>query len=201
MTLHASICLASASPRRCELLRQIGVTFVVQPADLNEDEQVGELPEIYVERLARSKAEWVWRSRREAGLEALPVLGADTTVTVDGLVLGKPADEAALLATFARLSGREHEVLSAVALVSATGTSSRLSRTRVRFRVVMLEEAKKYWATGEPRDKAGGYAIQGYGAVFIEHIAGSYSGVMGLPLAETAELFVAAGVSVWHPEA
>jgi len=92
-------------------------------------------------------------------------------------------------------------VLSAVALVSATGTSSRLSRTRVRFRVVTPEEAKKYWLTGEPRDKAGGYAIQGYGAVFIEHIAGSYSGVMGLPLAETAELLVAAGVSVWHPEA
>jgi len=182
-------------------LRQIGVAHVVQPADLNEDEQAGETPDTYVERLARSKAEWVWRSRCEAGLEALPVLGADTTVFVDGLVLGKPADEAALLTTFARLSGREHEVLSAVALVSATGTSSRLSRTRVRFRIVTPEDAKKYWATGEPCDKAGGYAIQGYGAVFIEHIAGSYSGVMGLPLAETAELLVAAGVSVWHPEA
>lgn len=201
MTHHASICLASASPRRCELLRQIGVTYIVQPADLNEDERAGETPDVYVERLARAKAEWVWRRRRDAGLEALPVLGADTTVTVDSLVLGKPADEAAMLATFARLSGREHEVLSAVALVSAQGTSSRLSRTRVRCRVVTPEEVKRYWATGEPCDKAGGYAIQGYGAVFIEHIAGSYSGVMGLPLAETAELLVAVGVSVWHPEA
>lgn len=201
MTPYASICLASASPRRCELLRQIGVSHVVQPADLDEAERLGESPDQYVERLARSKAEWVWQSRRQAGLEPLPVLGADTTVTADGLVLGKPADEAELLATFARLSGREHDVLSAVALVSKAGTDSRLSRTRVQFRVVTVEEARTYWATGEPRDKAGGYAIQGYGAVFIEHIAGSYSGVMGLPLAETAELLIAAGVSVWHPEA
>lgn len=201
MTDSASICLASASPRRGELLRQIGVTYVVQPADLDEDEHPGEPPAEYVERLARSKAEWVWQSRRQAGLETLPVLGADTTVTVDGLVLGKPVDEAALLTTFARLSGREHEVLSAVALVSDTGTRSRLSYTRVRFRVVTADEVRRYWATGEPRDKAGGYAIQGYGAVFIEHIAGSYSGVMGLPLAETAQLLVAVGVSVWHPEA
>jgi septum formation protein len=115
-------------------------------------------------------------------------------------VLGKPQDEAALLNTFARLSGREHEVLSAVALVTASGIQARLSRTRVRFRVVTADEARSYWATGEPRDKAGGYAIQGYGAVFIEAIAGSYSGVMGLPLAETAELLVAAGVQVWQPE-
>jgi septum formation protein len=200
MTRSASICLASASPRRGELLRQIGVSYVVQPADLDEAERAGESPAEYVERLARAKAEWVWQARQQARLEPLPVLGSDTTVTVDGLVLGKPQDEAALLNTFARLSGREHEVLSAVALVTASGIRARLSRTRVGFRIVTSDEARSYWATGEPCDKAGGYAIQGYGAVFIESIAGSYSGVMGLPLAETAELLVAAGVQVWQPE-
>ena len=200
MTRSASICLASASPRRGELLRQIGVSYVVRPADLDEAERAGESPAEYVERLARAKAEWVWQARQQARLEPLPVLGSDTTVTVDGLVLGKPQDEAALLNTFARLSGREHEVLSAVALVTASGIQARLSRTRVRFRIVTSDEARSYWATGEPSDKAGGYAIQGYGAVFIESIAGSYSGVMGLPLAETAELLVAAGVQVWQPE-
>ena len=200
MTRFASICLASASPRRGELLRQIGVSYVVQPADLDEAERTGESPAEYVERLARAKAVWVWQARQQARLELLPVLGSDTTVTVDGLVLGKPQDEAALLNTFARLSGREHEVLSAVALVTASGIHTRLSRTRVRFRIVTSDEARSYWATGEPCDKAGGYAIQGYGAVFIESIAGSYSGVMGLPLAETAELLVAAGVQVWQPE-
>ena len=201
MTRSASICLASASPRRGELLRQIGVSYVVQPADLDEAERSGESPAEYVERLARAKAEWVWRARQQARLEPLPVLGSDTTVTVNGLVLGKPRDEAALLNTFAQLSGREHEVLSAVALVTASGIHARLSRTRVRFRVVTSDEVRTYWATGEPRDKAGGYAIQGYGAVFIESIAGSYSGVMGLPLAETAELLVAARVQLWQPEA
>ena len=201
MTRSASICLASASPRRGELLRQIGVSYVVQPADLDEDERSGESPAEYVERLARAKAEWVWQARQQSRLEPLPVLGSDTTVTVNGLVLGKPRDEAALLNTFAQLSGREHEVLSAVALVTASGIHARLSRTRVRFRVVTSDEVRTYWATGEPRDKAGGYAIQGYGAVFIESIAGSYSGVMGLPLAETAELLVAARVQLWQPEA
>ena len=201
MTRSASICLASASPRRGELLRQIGVSYVVQPANLDEDERSGESPAEYVERLARAKAEWVWQARQQSRLEPLPVLGSDTTVTVNGLVLGKPRDEAALLNTFAQLSGREHEVLSAVALVTASGIHARLSRTRVRFRVVTSDEVRTYWATGEPRDKAGGYAIQGYGAVFIESIAGSYSGVMGLPLAETAELLVAARVQLWQPEA
>lgn len=198
MNDSAAICLASASPRRSELLRQIGVSHLVQPADLDESERPGESPADYVERLARAKAEWVWKRRRAVGAASLPVLGADTTVTIDGLVLGKPADEGALLATFERLSGREHEVLSAVALVSELGTDSRVSRTRVKFRAVATSEVRRYWATGEPRDKAGGYAIQGYGAVFIEHIAGSYSGVMGLPLSETAELLIAAGVRLWQ---
>ena len=192
------LCLASASPRRRELLAQIGVPHIVHPADLDESHREGESPADYVERLARAKAEAVWRQRRAAGDPTLTVLGADTTVTIDGRVLGKPVDEAALLAMFARLSGREHEVWSAVALVTAAGVASNRSCTRVRFRIVEPDEVRRYWATGEPADKAGGYAIQGYGAVFVEGIAGSYSGVVGLPLAETARLLVAAGLDVWH---
>lgn len=192
------LCLASASPRRRELLRQIGVPHLVSPADLDESAIPGETPAAYVERLARAKAMHVRQSRSAMGAPALPVLGADTTVTLDGEVLGKPVNEAALLATFTRLSGREHEVLSAVALASPSGVESRLSRTRVWFREISVAEARRYWASGEPCDKAGGYAIQGLGAVFIERIDGSYSGVMGLPLAETASLLVAAGIGVWH---
>ena len=192
------LCLASASPRRRELLAQIGVPHIVHPADLDESHLEGESPADYVERLARAKDEAVWRQRSAAGDPTLPVLGADTTVTIDGRVLGKPVDEAALLAMFARLSGREHEVWSAVALVTAAGVASNRSCTRVRFRIVEPDEVRRYWATGEPADKAGGYAIQGYGAVFVEGIAGSYSGVVGLPLAETARLLVAAGLDVWH---
>jgi septum formation protein len=195
---RAVICLASASPRRRELLQQIGVPHIVQPADLDERALPGEAPASYVERLARAKAEWVYADRQRRGAMNLPVLGADTTVTLEGLLLGKPADEPALIATLARLSARTHEVLSAVALVMSSGTRSVVSRTRVTFRKISEAEARRYWASGEPRDKAGGYAIQGRGAVFVEHIEGSYSGVMGLPLAETAVLLVAAGVGVWH---
>lgn len=196
--ISAVICLASASPRRRELLAQIGVPHVVSPADLDESAGAGEPPQLYVERLARAKAEHVWRERLAAGMPPLPVLGADTTVTIDGVLLGKPADVDALLATFERLSGREHEVLSAIALCTAAGVESRLSRTRVWFRQISTDEVRRYWASGEPRDKAGGYAIQGRAAVFVERIDGSYSGVMGLPLAETAALLVAAGIGVWH---
>lgn len=194
----AVLCLASASPRRRELLQQIGVPHIVQPADLDESALPGETPASYVERLARAKAEWVCADRLRRGAPSLPVLGADTTVTLDGLLLGKPVDEAALVATLAQLSARTHEVLSAVALVTSLGTRSAVSRTRVSFRAISEAEARRYWASGEPRDKAGGYAIQGQGAVFVLHIEGSYSGVMGLPLAETAALLVAAGVGVWH---
>lgn len=196
--LPAVLCLASSSPRRRELLWQIGVPHLVQPADLDESMMAGELPAAYVQRLAVAKARHVLQRRAAADCPSLPVLGADTTVTIDGLTLGKPADEAALQACFARLSGREHEVLSAVALETADGIATRLSRTRVRLRVVGEAEVGRYWASGEPRDKAGGYAIQGLAAVFVERIEGSYSGVMGLPLAETAALLVAAGVDVWH---
>ena len=194
----AILCLASASPRRRELLMQIGVPHLAQPADLDETPLVGEAPADYVERLARAKAQAVWRERRAAGALRLPVLGADTTVTIDNHVLGKPADETALQAMFERLSGREHEVWSAVALANERGTVSRRSCTRVKFRVITPAQVARYWASGEPRDKAGGYAIQGLGALFVERIEGSYSGVVGLPLFETAVLLVAAGIGVWH---
>lgn len=196
------LCLGSASPRRSELLRQIGVPHCVQPVDLDETARAGETPGDYVLRLAAAKARAVQQARAAAGARPLPVLGADTTVAVDGLVLGKPRDAAESAAMLARLAGREHEVHSAVALATldargAARVASRLSRTRVRFRAIDPAEAAAYWASGEPRDKAGGYGIQGLGAVFVESITGSYSGVVGLPLAETAELLRAAGVPVW----
>lgn len=195
------LCLASASPRRSDLLRQIGVPHCIQPADLDESARPDEAPGDYVLRLAREKAQAVRAARAADGAAALPVLGADTTVAIDGLVLGKPQDAAALAAMLARLSGREHEVFSAVALllpdagaVAAPPAATALSRTRVRFRRITPAEAAAYWASGEPQDKAGGYAIQGLGAVFVESIAGSFSGVVGLPLAETAALLQAAGL-------
>lgn len=193
-----ALCLASASPRRRELLLQIGVPHCIDPADLDEQLLRDESAEQYVERLALAKARATHVRRAQLSALQLPVLGADTTVTVAGRVLGKPASEAELLDMFTLLSGRVHEVLSAVALVARDFEAVRLVRTQVRFREVSEAEARAYWASGEPRDKAGGYAIQGYGAVFVERIDGSYSGVVGLPLAETATLLFAAGMTVWH---
>ena len=186
--------LASASPRRRELLRQIGVPHQVQAADIDETPLLNESPGDYVQRLARGKASHVFRLR--AG--ATPVLGADTTVAIDGLSLGKPRDDREHRAMFERLSGREHAVYSAVALATHEGVAVRLSVTRVHFRTISETERAAYWVSGEPQDKAGGYAIQGLGAIFVESIEGSYSGVMGLPLAETAALLVAAGVPIWQ---
>ena len=186
--------LASASPRRRELLRQIGVPHQVQAADIDETPLPNEAPGDYVQRLAHAKAGHVFQIRADA----MPVLGADTTVAIDGLALGKPVDDREHRSMFDLLSGREHAVYSAVALATREGVVVRLSVTRVAFRTVTETERAAYWASGEPRDKAGGYAIQGLGAIFIESIAGSYSGVMGLPLAETAALLVAAGVPIWQ---
>lgn len=195
------LCLASASPRRRELLQQIGVAHLVRAADVDERVQPGELPADYVRRLARTKALAVFDSstapRNAVGVR-LPVLGADTTVVIDERILGKPLDLADCRAMLGRLAGREHEVLSAVALVHEGGSDVQLSRSRVRFRAIDAAEIDRYWASGEPRDKAGAYAIQGLGAVFVEALSGSYSGVMGLPLFETATLLVAAGVPVWQ---
>ena len=184
------LCLASVSPRRRELLEQIGVAHVVSRADIDEMAGVGESPADYVVRLACAKA----RAVRARGTQ-LPVLAADTTVVIDGLILGKPRDRAEGVAMLGRLSGRTHQVLTAVALATAAGVAFRLSASEVRLRAITPEECAAYWETGEPRDKAGGYAIQGRGALFIEHLSGSYSGVMGLPLFETGQLLAAAGVA------
>jgi len=190
------LCLASASPRRRELLAQIGVVHVVAEAAIDESVQPAEHPADYVLRMARSKALAV--RGRSAGL---PVLAADTTVVIDDAICGKPRDEAEGVAMLERLSGRAHQVLTAVALAAADSVALRLSASEVRFRPLARAECVAYWRSGEPRDKAGGYAVQGYAAVFIERLSGSYSGVMGLPLFETAQLLAAAGLSLAPPGA
>ena len=186
------LCLASASPRRRELLDQLAVPHVLAVPDLNEAVLPGEPAADYVVRMARAKA----RIAHPHGA-GLPVLAADTTVLIDERICGKPVDAEEGIALLLALSGRSHEVLTAVALAAAGEVHHRLSRSEVRFRHVSLAEAIAYWNTGEPRDKAGGYAVQGHGAVFVEYLSGSYSGVMGLPLFETAELLAGAGVSYW----
>lgn len=186
------VCLASVSPRRRELLAQIGVPHTVVAAHVDESLLAGESPREYVARLALLKAATV-RGRGES----LPVLAADTSVVLDGIVYGKPADRAEGIAMLEALAGRTHEVLTAVALASARGVALRVNSSSVRFRPIERAELEAYWDTGEPRDKAGGYAIQGYGAVFVAGLSGSYSGVMGLPLNEAAELLRAAGIRYW----
>ncbi len=187
------VCLASASPRRRDLLWQIGVPHKATAANVDEDPLPGESAHDYVERLAVEKAMAV-RSRGER----LPVLAADTAVVLEGAVYGKPVDRADALAMLSRLSGRVHQVLTAVALATERSVEVRVSATSVRFRDLTLAEREAYWQTGEPRDKAGGYAIQGFGGVFVESLSGSYSGVVGLPLAETAELLRTAGIGYWR---
>ncbi len=188
-----AIRLASVSPRRRELLAQIGVPHVVTGAHIDETALSGESPRDYVQRMARSKALAVWSQD-----PSLPVLAADTTVVLDDVIFGKPQDRSDAIRMLLALSGRTHEVLTAVALATAAGVALRLSESRVQFRTLTAEECAAYWDTGEPRDKAGAYAIQGRAAMFIASLSGSYSGVMGLPLFETAELLRAAGIS-WGP--
>lgn len=180
------IYLASASPRRSELLRQIGIAHEVRAVAVDESVDTGEAPVEYVLRLAEAKARVLWKQL--AAGERLPVLAADTTVALEGEIFGKPADYAEAAAMLSRLSGRTHQVHTAVALLHAGGGAARVASSSVSLREVTPEEIAWYWRTGEPRDKAGGYAVQGRAAVFIRHLSGSYSGVMGLPLFETWEL-------------
>jgi septum formation protein len=191
--------LASASPRRRELLRQIGVAVQLLEIRVDEALLASEQPDSYVSRLAHAKAEAGW-TRRQVGAGA-PVLAADTAVIVEGAILGKPKDQSDAAMMLGRLSGRSHEVLTAVALRADSGVESRLSRSVVSFRDISAAEAERYWHTGEPCDKAGGYGIQGFGAVFVASLSGSYSGVMGLPLYETAQLLESAGVVRWNRSA
>lgn len=191
--------LASGSPRRRELLTQIGVPFSAISADIDETPLNDESPAAYVERLARGKAE---AGRAVLALSepalAVCVLGADTAVVLDGQILGKPVDEADALTMLMALSDREHEVLTAIAVLDGQRCESRVVRSLVRFRPVSREEAAAYWASGEPQDKAGGYGIQGLGAVFVAGLNGSYSAVVGLPLCETAELLGHFGIPCWQ---
>lgn len=184
----SGIYLASQSPRRRELLQQIGVRFEVISVDVPELRKPSEVAVQFVERLALDKARAGWQHSPQDR----PVLGADTIVVLDEDILGKPLDRAGAEAMLARLSGREHLVMTAVALVGLVAgevqEAMRLSISRVRFRTIPAEERLTYCASGEADDKAGSYAIQGRAAVFVEHLEGSYSGVMGLPVFETADL-------------
>ncbi len=182
--------LASASPRRQAILRALGIAVELRPADIDETRQPGETPGAMVCRLAAAKAAAVGARARG------PVLAADTAVAIDDEVFGKPLGEEHALEMLARLSGRTHEVYSGVALCVQGHVSSALSRTAVTFREIERCEAQSYWRTGEPAGKAGAYAIQGFGALFVASIIGSYSGVVGLPVFETAGLLRAAGIDL-----
>ncbi|PIA69370.1 septum formation inhibitor Maf [Ectopseudomonas toyotomiensis] len=192
----AELFLASASPRRRELLAQIAVPYVTQIASIDETPLPDEPPAAYVERLAREKA--------RAGLLALGgrddavVLGADTAVVLDGRILGKPADFNESRAMLLALSGRSHQVLTAVALVGGGREAARVVSSDVSFRPISEAEIEAYWASGEPCDKAGSYGIQGLAAVFVNQLQGSYSAVVGLPLCETAELLGEFGIACWQ---
>jgi septum formation protein len=190
------IYLASGSPRRRELLQQIGVAFRVIGSELDETAHQGESPLAYVSRLAQAKAGVGWERSRDLG--TAPVLAADTAVVLDAKILGKPKGLNDAMAMLLELSGRAHQVLTAVALRTAAGTLINVSHSTVTFRSIDAGEARAYWETGEPSDKAGAYAIQGYAAIFISDLKGSYSGVMGLPLFETAALLKAGGVRCWQ---
>ena len=196
MKSDSFIYLASGSPRRRELLQQIGVAFRVIGAELDETAHQGESPSAYVSRLAQAKAEVGWERSRDLG--TAPVLAADTAVVLDAKILGKPKGLNDAMAMLLELSGRAHRVLTAVALRTAVGTEVKVSHSTVTFRSIDPSEARAYWETGEPSDKAGAYAIQGYAAIFISDLKGSYSGVMGLPLFETAALLKVAGVTCWQ---
>lgn len=192
-TATVDLCLASASPRRQELLQQLGFRFaLLRGIDVDETPRAGEGAAALAERLARAKALAGWE--RAGPRDRAPVLGADTVVVAGRRILGKPADRADFVAMLGALGGRDHQVLTAVAVTDGERLRTRLSRTRVRMRRISHAELDAYWATGEPADKAGGYAIQGHAAAFIARIEGSYSGVMGLPLYETAQLLAGFGV-------
>jgi septum formation protein len=193
MSLHAPVlCLATASTRRLDLLASIGVPLVVHSVNVDETPRSGEAEQDYVTRLARQKA--------TAGSlhSPLPTLGSDTSVVLDGKILGKPRDRDHAAAMLCSLAGRTHEALTAVAVAGPAGVPEACVATRVALRRIGEGEIAAYWATGEPRDKAGGYAIQGLAAIFVERIEGSHSAVVGLPLFETAVLLRCQGVPLWN---
>ena len=194
------IYLASRSPRRRELLKQLGVTFEVllfreaerRGADIDETPQDGERPEDYVQRVAQAKAQAGTIYMAQRRLPIYPVLGADTTVALDGHILGKPSGEEEAVEMLRALSGRTHEVMTAVTICRQDMISTRLSLSEVAFAPLSDTQIRAYVATGESMDKAGAYAIQGRAAAFVRRLSGSYTGIMGLPLYETAELLKSA---------
>jgi septum formation protein len=198
------IFLASRSSRRRELLKQIGIPYEIvllredltRGRDVDESPRENEAPDSYVLRIAETKAEVAAFYLGKRTRPSTPVLAGDTTVVSDGRILGKPADREEAVRMLLGLAGREHQVLSAVAICSKGRVHRAISTSRVWFKAMSEDEIRRYVATSEPMDKAGGYAIQGRAAIFVHHIAGSYSGIMGLPLAETAVLLEQAGVQV-----
>ncbi|MEO6352982.1 MAG: nucleoside triphosphate pyrophosphatase [Burkholderiaceae bacterium] len=196
------IYLASKSPRRRELLRQIGVEFEIlqlrdhaaRGADVSEAVNPDEFPEDYVARISSEKALFAWKMMQKRRLTIRPVLAADTTVVIDGRILGKPADTAEAMEMLRQLSGRTHQVMTAIALCHNEQSWQLTQISEVTFADLSEQTIAHYCATHEPYDKAGGYGIQGLAAVFIRHIAGSYSGIMGLPLFETTQLLQEAGI-------
>jgi septum formation protein len=202
--LDKKIYLASKSPRRRELLRQVGVDFDLlmlrsdptRGVDVPEDELPGEDPQTYVARVATEKGAFAWNVLNMRRQPLRPVLTADTTVTIDGVILGKPAGPDEAVAMLERLSGRTHQVLTSVA-VHYTNIAEQVTQvSNVRFAKLSPAAIKAYCATSEPYDKAGAYGIQGLAALFVEHIEGSHSGIMGLPLFETANLLRRAGLQL-----
>jgi septum formation protein len=204
MIVHPRIYLASQSPRRRELLKQIGVNFEVlllrtdprRKMDVDETPLPGEAPEAYVRRISEEKARAGLATLKFRNLPPFPVLAADTMVTIDGDILGKPHDREDAVAMLRRLSGREHQVLTAVAAGFGDRVELRLSATNVTFVKLSDERIHRYVLTSEPHDKAGAYGIQGHAGAFVQNISGSYTGVMGLPLADTVELLQSFGYPV-----
>ncbi len=192
--MSQKIILASASPRRRELLDQIGVRYHVMPVDIDESAHPKELAEVLVQRLAQEKAEAAWQLQEEGGGadngadKNTLVLGADTLGVLEGQLLVKPTDYEHAYQMLSSMSGSSHKILSAVAIRHQSGCEVILNVNKVYFKTLTDKEIKDYWQSGEPQGKAGAYAIQGVGAVFIKRIEGSYSGVMGLPLYETQQL-------------
>ena len=186
--------LASASPRRSEILKQIGVDFTVEPANIDETGLSDETATQFVTRMALEKARAVCQKRADS----IPVLGADTIVTIGSKIFGKPKNIDDAWTMLSALSGNSHQVLTSVAIDNGSKYAVLVSKTMVKFRTISYPEYLTYWRTGEPLGKAGAYAIQGYGAVFVERIEGSYSGVVGLPIAETSKLLQQFKVPIWR---
>ena len=189
------IYLASSSPRRAELLQQIGIEFEALHFDIDESPYTAEAAIDYVKRMAKTKAEVGAKTLVQQG-KSQAVLAADTIIAIDDKIIGKPADRQQCQCILSQLSAKEHQVISSVALLFEDSLAIKLSINRVWFRLISDSEIKSYCATEEPMDKAGAYAIQGRAAIFIKHLEGSYSSVVGLPLFETAELLQDAGISV-----